>query len=188
MWLTVFGQVSCSVTVLWHHIDNRQPSNKNACVLSLQGQWRWRHPRPGLCWSPQFTAHGPEKPLRLLLAPRGLLLSGPVGCAVHPAAAWEQEEAAAPDVGRWGAVQASPFEQEEEGQCATAGHAQPRNLIRVSQKEFACIHLLCPSKRKGSNIETWSDTLLRSLMYPPLLIPNAASRAELPLFFIIQCV
>lgn len=96
--------------------------------MRLQGQRCGRSARPGLRRPPQLPAHGPEEPLWLLPAPRGLLLSGPAGRAVHPAAAREQEEAAAPDAGRRGAVQTPPAGQEEEGQCAAAGHAQPRDL------------------------------------------------------------
>ena len=112
-------------------------------VLCLQGHWCRSSARAGLRGPPQLSAHGPEEPLRLLPAPRGLLLSGPAGRAVHPAAAWEQEEAAAPDAGRWGAVPTPPAGQEEEGQCAAVGHSQPRDL-RDSWKSGLCSnHSLC---------------------------------------------
>lgn len=101
--------------------------------MCLQGHWCRRRARPGLRGPPQLPAHGPAEPLRLLPAPRGLLVSGPAGRAVHPAAAREQEEAAAPDAGRWRAVQTTPAGQEEEGQCAAAGDAQPRDLKNHTQ-------------------------------------------------------
>lgn len=97
-------------------------------VLRLQGERSGRRARSGLRGPPQLATHGPEEPLRLLPAPRGLLLVGTAGRALHPAAAREQEEAAAPDAGRRGAVQTPPAGQEEEGQCAAAGHAQPRDI------------------------------------------------------------
>ena len=100
----------------------------NLIGVSVQGCWRGHHPRSGLPGSPQLPAHGPEEPLRLLPAPRGLLVSGAAGRAVHPAAAREQEEAAATDAGRRGAVPTPPAGQEEEGQRAAAGDAQPRDL------------------------------------------------------------
>lgn len=112
-------------------------------VLCQQGHWCRSSARAGLRGPPQLPAHGPEEPLRLLPAPRGLLLSGTAGRAVHPAAAREQEEAAAPDAGRWGAVQTPPTGQEEEGQCAAAGHSQPGDL-RDSWKSGLCSnHSLC---------------------------------------------
>lgn len=97
-------------------------------VLRLQGERSGRRARSGLRGPPQLATHGPEEPLRLLPAPRGLLLAGPAGRALHPAAARKQEEATAPDAGRRGAVQTPPAGQEEEGQCAAAGHAQPRDI------------------------------------------------------------
>lgn len=112
--------------------------SKESCkipsTLCLQGQRRWRGSGPGLPRPPQFSAHGPNESLWLLPAPRGLLLSGSAGRAVHPAVAREQEEASAPEPGGRGAVQAPPAEQEEEeGQCAAAGHAQPRDLMAISR-------------------------------------------------------
>lgn len=97
-------------------------------MFSAQGQWRGCRARPGLRGPPQLSTDGLEEPLRLLPAPRGLLILGPAGRAVHSAAAREQEEAAAPDAGRRGAVQAPPTGQEEEGQRAAARYPQPRDL------------------------------------------------------------
>ena len=115
-------------------IKNLQISGEvgsETCVslaLCPQGHQCGHCARPGLRGAPQLAAHGPEEPLRLLPSPRGLLLPGPAGSAVHPAAAREQEEAAASDAGRRRAIQTPPAGQEEEGQCAAVGHAQPRDL------------------------------------------------------------
>lgn len=99
-------------------------------MVCVQGQRCRRRSGPGLRGPPQLPHHGPAEPLRLLPAPRRLLLAGPAGRALHPAAAREQEEAAAADAGRRRAVPAPPAGPEEEGQRAAAGHAQPGDLER----------------------------------------------------------
>lgn len=123
--------------------------NKN---VRPQGQQRGCCSRSGLRRSPQFSHHGLKESLWLLPEPRGLLLSGSAGCSVHPAVAGEQKEASAPDPGGRGAVQAPPAEQEEEGQCAAAGHAQPRDLIPVSQRGLA-IDLIRAERREDGREE-----------------------------------
>lgn len=164
-------------------------------VLRPQGERSGGRARSGLRGPPQLATHGPEEPLRLLPAPRGLLLAGTAGRALHPAAAREQEEAAAPDADRRGAVQTPPAGQEEEGQCAAAGHAQPRDIgiggapERVEGSDCGGIIHLSRSRSGGgrggrqSNIETkwWSNTRRFPTLHPPV-IPNAGGWLESPFF------
>lgn len=166
-----------------------EESNKIAVWLCLQGQRRGRCSGSGMLRSPQFSSHGLKESLWLLPAPRGLLLSGSTGRAVHPAVAGEQAEASAPDPGGWGAVQAPPAEQEEEeGQCAAAGHAQPRDLMALSR-----IGVVGPCSDPSlqpsiSSVQSSVNADLRSrscsdgprfLTYHPLIIPNAGGWAGL---------